>query len=120
MDNQTKNNELTKIFQNYKDLIPSSLHLQGELIQLPHFPTKSSYILFKIEGSNKVSVDLQGWYLLGDNERFETFEGLMMNKFKSFQELFGSELIRKLNTLNYLQLYFTPILNLIDFWQFFL
>lgn len=109
MDTLTKNNELSKIFNNYKDLIPSSLHLTGDLIQLPHFPVKASYIKFDIEGIKKVSVDIQGWYILGENERFETFESLMMKKSMKFQEIFGSELIRKLNNLNYLQLYlFSP------------
>lgn len=106
MDLLLKNTELKTIYQEYKDFFPQiEIKLaSGLLANLGDgiISNRTSHLKITTEESKtfKVSVDLKGWFIIGREESFETFETLMNQVSSSFSKSFGGKLIEKLNLLH--------------------
>lgn len=125
MDEETKCHELTSLYNEYKDYFTScELKLHPIASDVKTTPIEgndyyaritrkrrqdkgsASYINLKtIEGAEiRVSVDASGWFEIPNDENemithYETFESLMMQRSKGFQDKFGTALSNRLNTL---------------------
>lgn len=106
MELEVKNNELQLIYNEYRPYFKSiDLKLATSVLANLKdgvFGNRTSHIRLQTgEGDIKrISVDLNGWYVIGhDNRSYETFELLMMDVSQHFRTLFGDKLTEKLQIL---------------------
>ncbi|CUM53449.1 uncharacterized protein AC631_00499 [Debaryomyces fabryi] len=125
MDEETRRNELSVLYNEYKDyflvcelkLNLPSLASNSTTITGDDYYSKSasrrgkrnieSHIHLKTkEGETiRVSVDTSGWYETPEEDaleivkHYETFESLMMQRSRSFQNMFGNTLSDRLHNL---------------------
>lgn len=127
MDDQTKCKELTVLYNEYMEyfalcelkLIHPIENTNSTSIDGDDYYAKTTSRTSKQNGRNeshihlktvegatiKVSVDLFGWYEIPEDDsseiikHYETFESLMMQRSRSFQDKFGNTLSNRLHNL---------------------
>lgn len=105
MDQQTKNIELKTIYQEYIDFFPSiELKLTTGLLASINdaiLSNRTSHLKITTSENTtfKISVDLKGWFVIGKEDCYETFETLMGQISPLFSKSFGHQLTTKLMSL---------------------
>lgn len=106
MEPEVRNNELQLIHKEYTPFFESiDLKLANNLLASLNdgiYGNKTSHLRVQTgEGDIKrITVDLNGWSIIGNPKAYETFEMLMMDTSPSFRDLFGNKLAQKLHQLD--------------------